>query len=306
MERNDGYLDLDKYFKSLENTEGLIYESEDRRNQYWLIIEGEKYYYKESSSGLNEIICYELAKLMNIPAVPYDLAIFKDNFGVISKSYHKDNYEYIPGYEILKKYYHDKLDILIEMGFDSENAKRNRYGGAKYPYHVQMNNLETIWEALSYYFPGKDISKCMIKIVGQFIFSILSGQSDKAAHNWEVEVRENDIDIADMYDNEESFNQFVSYSEMAVSMHKGNSSLKDVLKDFLRISSSEYIELFLEKYNLLTEENMLKVFNTIERDYNIEIPDSKKKRILKYIKNNRIDIDDVLERYGIENNYGRK
>jgi len=306
MVRKDGYLNLDLYYKELGNTKGLIYGTEDSLSQYWLTIEGEKYYFKESDHPINEVICYELAKIMNIPSVPYDLAIFKDNYGVISKSYRKENCQYIPGYEILKKFFKDKFDILLEMGFDEEGAKRNKFGGAKYPYDVQMNNLETIWESLSYYFPGKDISKCMNKLVEQFIFSILTCQTDMAAHNWEIEISENGINAVDNYDNEESFNRFATYSEIDVSMHKGKSNFKDVLKKFLRISSSEYIDLFLEKYSLLTEENLLKVFEIIEMDYNIEISNSKKQRILENVKLNKIDIDDALEQCGIDKSIGRK
>ena len=300
MERVNGYLDLDKYYKELGNTKGLIFGIEDELSQYWLTIEGEKYYFKESDHPLNEIVCYELAKIMGIPAVPYDLAIFKDNYGVISKSYIKENCEYIPGYEILKKYFRDKLDILIEMGFDVEAAVINRYGGSSSPYHVQMNNLEIIWEALAYYFPGKDVSKCMKKIVEQFIFAILTGQIDMSAHNWEVEVSVNGIEAVDNYDNEDSFCSLATESEIAVAMHKGKASLKYVLKDFLRISSKEYIDLFLEKYSLLTEENLIKVFNVVENDYKIEMSNSQKQRILECIRKNKIDIDDALEQCGID------
>ena len=300
MERINGYLDLDKYYKEIGNTKGLIYGIEDEFSKYWLTIEGEKYYFKDSENPLNEIICYELAKVMGIDAVPYDLAIFKDNYGVISKSYIKENCEYVPGYEILKKYFIDKLDILIEMGFDVEAARRNRYGGSNSPYHVQMNNLEIIWEALAYYFPGKDISRCMKKLVEQFIFSILTGQMDMAAHNWEVEVSNSGINLVDNYDNEFSFNRLCQESEIHVSMHKGKSSLKEVLKAYLRVSSTEYIELFLEKFNLLTDDNIIQVFDTIEKNYNIEISNSKKQRVLETIRLNKIDIIDALEQCGID------
>jgi len=161
MVRKKGYLNLDLYYNKVGNEKNLILETEDEFYRCWLTINQEKYYFKSTSDGLNEIISYEFAKLMNISCVPYDLAVFRDNYGVISKSYHKDGCIYIPGYEILKKYYEEKLDVLLDMGFDLENAKRNKYGGVKCSYRVQMNNLETIWEALSYYFPERDISGCM-------------------------------------------------------------------------------------------------------------------------------------------------
>jgi len=144
------------------------------------------------------------------------------------------------------------------------------------------------------------------KLVEQFIFSILSGQSDKAAHNWEIEVSKDNIELVDMFDNEESFKLFSSYSEMAVFMHNGKSTFKEVLKDFLRVSSREYIDLFLEKYNLFTEENMNKIISTIEDKYNMEISSSKKNRLLEYVRNTSISIDDVLEQLNIKNNIGRK
>lgn len=312
MVRKDGYLDLDLYFKDLKEKEnltnddlvskGLIQKIDDSDYYYWLKIDNKDYMFKATSfKPINELICYELASIMGIEAIPYDLAIYDDKFGVISENYEKNNCKYVSGTMILKNYYRNEEKTLIEMGFDKEESDNE-----KIPYHVQMNNLEVIWQALEYKYPNYDISKCMEKLVLQFIFVILSGQVDKSAHNWEIEEYEDHIDLVPLFDNTLSFYNILEEGEMSVSFEDVGKTLKDNLIYFLQVSSKEYINLFLEKYSLLTEENMIEIFKKIEQKIECEISNSTKQKLLYDLKLNKNIIDEVLNELNIDNNLRSK
>jgi len=308
MERNNGFLDLNKYFNKFTEKEiaenFLIIPSNWGINHYWMVINGESYYFKPTNAPYNELICYEIAKLFNMDAVSCDLASYNDRTGVISKDYRKDNCKYIPGYKLLEYYYNDQKHIVNEMGLENINWKDNYEG----PFYIHMNNLETIWQALEYLYYKRDkeqINKCFLKIINQFMFAILTCQYDKGAQNWELEDDGKNIEIVPIFDNEGSYSDIDYLSAMSTGFEDVDNTIPKVLERFLKISSSEFIDLFLKYYNLLTEEKMYEIFKTIETKTGTLIPVEVTNEIISNFNLNRKNIEEVLDKLKIENSHGR-
>ena len=112
MRRISGFLDLNDYFRNATISDEDIKEGANDID-YWLKINGEEYYFKMTRNPYVELICYEIARFLGINATPYDLAIFNNYRGVISKSYRKEDCAYISGMRILRQYL--KLDDNINV-----------------------------------------------------------------------------------------------------------------------------------------------------------------------------------------------
>lgn len=304
MKRTNGYIDLDSYYEDLDKKklDTLIKPSDYSDEHFWLTIDEEDYYFKATNFPYNELVCYEIAKLLGMDALEYDLAKFKNFYGVISKNYKKPGYKYIPGYDILKKYYDHNKEIVEKMGLSKINWQEDYES----PCYIHMNNLETIWTALEYSYPCFDISPSFLKIVNQFIFIILTAQEDKGSQNWEAEESENSIDIVNIFDNESAYLGYDCEVAMSTNFDDACHKLMDVLKTFLNLSSQEFVNLFLEKYNLLSEEAFLNILDIVEVKTGVNIPESEKTRLISNFKNNRENIKIVLEELKIDNNLGRK
>ena len=293
MQRIDGFLDLN------ELDDGSFNASSYSKDQYWLNIEDKKYYYKISNYPYHELICYFLGKRMAIEVTPYDLATYKGNFGVISKSYCKDGYDYVPGYKMLEQYYRESKKIMRDMGLRRKHWI-NFFTG---PQFVCMNNLETITQAIDYMYKAKyseeQIFKCNYKMVKQFCFWILTGQFDKSSHNWELELSNDSIDVVPVFDNEASFPTSQQVIPFSVGSLDNMHSLTDILTSFLRISSSEYIEVFLDLYNKSNELAFEESIKEVESQIGEVIPTRVKNELYDGYMYNMELIRGVLEDFDL-------
>lgn len=308
MKRVNGFLDLDDYFKNLKEQKNLnnfefllqdyVLESDYKEHHYWLKINNEYYYFKPSGSIYEEIMASECAKFLGISSSEVDLAIFHNFEGIISKSYRKENCNYISLLDILQKYLinNKNTNILEQMGYvldiEIEDLEDELF------ISKEINNLEIIWQALDEKYQNKEeISKIMHDLVLRFILNILILQNDAEPQNYEIEESENEINLMPFIDGELCFMHsefFESYSSLAINFNDIDNNY-DHLREFLKISSQEYIDLFLEKFDLLTLEQFNIIFKNIEKRIKVEIPTNIKKRIILSYKINRKKIDDILE-----------
>ena len=149
----------------------------------------------------------------------------------------------------------------------------------------------------------------MDKIVNMFIFNALIRQSDGMPQNWEVIEKNNEIDLAPIIDHgltlEDIKYSYTPVSSLNVSFKDYNKNNYKILKEFINLSSKEYIELFLEKFNKLNSENFILIINSVEKTIGEEIPIDKKNSIINSFLNNREKIESILKEMNLIRMEGR-
>lgn len=297
MKRIDGFLDLDKHFNNtLKSVTNNVIDG-DYAHQYWMIIDGEKYFFKITDNPYAELLAYEVANLLGIDATPYDLAIYRKQEGVISKSYRKENCRYISGRKILESYANafSNQQIIREMGFNKQ-------------YRITpsgINNLEIIWQAIEYRYNNLnieiDIEQIMKDLINQFIVNVLISQTDGLPHNWELEedLDNKKVQVVAMFDNECSFSEKIANSSFATNFNDAGKNNYDILEEFLNVSSKEFVGYFVEKFNALTIEKFMEIIHKVEIKIGAEIPEIYKNTYIEVFDFNRKQIEDVLNKKGL-------
>lgn len=299
MKRINGFLDIDDYFLTKESNDDI--KEGNNGVDYWINIDGTEYYFKLTENPYIELICYEIAKFLGINAAFYDLAIFKGVKGVISKSYCRDGCNYVSGNQILKDYLRKKNNIqyLKQMGLKEKNVYLNIY------LPRDINNLEVIWQAIEERYADLkidiDINKIMNDIILLFIFNILTCQNDGMPQNWELEESENGVSLVPVFDNEFclKLNDFgVASCKLTTNFNDNYQNNYLIIEEFLKISSIEYINLFLEKFNMLTIDVFLDLINIVEKRIGSVIPSDLKMEYMHVFNKNRKAIHKILDQLG--------
>ncbi len=312
MIRNNGFLNLNDYYRKIKKKNnwhnydflmnGIIEPSLYSDSHYWLKLEGKKYYFKPTNYPYHEILGYHIAKYLGFNVCFYDLAELKNSEhenvkGVISESYRIKNAKYIPGNEVLKEYFEKEETIVKAMGLTDE--WQEYYEG---PYFMQMNNLEIIWQALEYRYRNRNdvsIKDLLDDIINQYIFSILTRAHDRGSQNWEIEESAEGVKVCPIYDSEITFYDEENTVALSTSFVDNDASVKDSVKRFLSISSSEYIELFLDKHNSFQLDDLTYLIEKVEKQIKAEIPAEIKEEIINNFLLNQIEINEALEELNI-------
>ena len=255
MKRTNGFLNIEL------KSNNKITPIKEFKNIFWI---DDKILFKEAdiSTIYNELIIEEIAKLFNIETPIYDIAIINDNLGNISYNYKKRSYTYIDGTTLLTNY--------NKSNHTSKETIHN------------MNNLETIWNALDYHFRNyldkeQIVEKIMNKLVKYYLLDILTGQIDRSSYNYEIMYNTKEGDLAPYYDNTNSFIFSCSNNRLNPSRH--HKTYYESLNEFLTLSSKEYQDLFIEMYNTLTPSKLLEIFTIVERKIQSTIPENIKNKI---------------------------
>jgi len=306
MERIEGFLCIDNCKKEPANIH------QKKTNHYWVYINGEEYYFKPTNNYYNELIGYHAASYLGIDSCYCDLAISNGQKGIISKSLRKENTKLTSGYDILNEYVYSGLSNLywIKKMMNATNVLKKWWFDDKYRDKSNLiangiNDLENIWHALEYKYKDDrrfNIEKVMNQMVMMYIFSLLSYDTDKYATNWIIEENENDIRLAPIFDNEDAFNytkdklnQKTRFSESSTPETYNYNQL-EAINTFLSISSSEYLELFYEMYENLSN-NFDKIIKNAEVQIGIPISLHKKLTITNGFYKNMEQIKNSLEQY---------
>ena len=116
---------MEKY----RNKNGFIDISDLKKDaryySFWFEYEGYKYYFKKRKNALDlysELIAEELAKDFNIPSAHYDLAVYNEKTGVISKNVISDDDNYISMRKILINHYKDSC--IVDTVNNLEHGKQ--------------------------------------------------------------------------------------------------------------------------------------------------------------------------------------
>lgn len=309
MQRENGFLNLDKYFEKLKRENNLsdidmflddyVVLSDYHNGQFWLKINDEHFYFKNTQDLYEELIVSECARYLGIPAVTYDLAIFERNEGVISKSYQKDNCEYVSGLQILANYVNDRNNrvYLEQMGYSYDELMQLRKElKAEY-----INTLEMIWQALEYRYKNSKLKinyeNIMYNLISQFCLNILIGQHDGFPQNWEIEESKYEVNLVPYFDGGWAFRNFrneLPYQSMSVSSRDKGANNFQILETFLNVSSQEFISTFMLQFDKLNEEAFERIMEQVEARIEKKIPSGTKQRILNSFVDNRNAILEVL------------
>lgn len=302
MKRINGFLNIDGYFikkYKKKYVEGLVKKISSIH--YVITIDGEEYYFKKISNPYNELLAYEIARFLGLNAVSYDLAVFQNMFGVLSKDFKRKDCNYISGQELLFMYSRmpKNLNILSNMGL--EQTENNNFPDNA-PYSYNINNLEVIWQAIEYRYQQLgiyvDMEKIMNDLVMYFIFNILTLQNDGMAQNWILEESKYGINLCPSFDNELCFqindDKKIPTGNLSTNFNDVGLGNYRILEEFLKVSSCEYIELFKEKFNMLSFENFLKLIQRVENKIECSLPNDVKEKYIRLFLMNRQNIERVL------------
>lgn len=291
MNRINGYINLEEILASIGvdttsfdtiSKSDLIkdYDDIDTSVVFKFPYNNEEYYYKYElvSNPYSELIGSFLLDDLNIGHVSYDLAILKDKKGNISKNFRKENVKYISGLEILENYTTAR-DSLIGI----------------------YNNLEDIWRALELYFKdykNRDeiVANLMDKLVDLFIFDILVSNSDRNPTNWTVTIDNDKVDLGLIYDNARIGLNTRNNPVLAMNVDETvDDNLYANLEHFLKISDASYRERLEDRLKIISEENIINVFDRIKDKTGTEMSNVDKEGYLKFFNRHREKILEIME-----------
>lgn len=290
MERIDGYLCIDDCEKVLADKD---------KHQYWVIINNEEYYFKPATLPYHELIAYYAAEILGIEACYCDLAVLNGEKGIISKSLRNKKDKLVLGDVFLDDYLLNSMNNIKKMGLSKGMADLIEidYFEGGYSYSEQVNNLEIIWQALEYRYGNKvNIKEIMNQFVLMYLFTIIFHDVDKHPGNWMLIENKEGVNLAPLFDNERIFEDYCCGVNLSTSFNDSGDDICSSLKEFLKISSSEYFDFFVIKYDEIIS-NFDRILELVERQIGAEIPFIDRGRIVLGFSKNRLMIEKALDSF---------
>lgn len=292
---NKNYIDLTSYFKNKNLSKEEINIGFDGR----IIYNNEEYYLKDIKNLITmycELIAQNLLDVLGIPHVKYYLAKFYDKAYLLSKTFKKKGNNYISGYKIL-----DDYKTFLQKKYDIND----------------MNNLEMIWNALSYRYNniyGKEkgniiVAKLMDELTTIFSFDVVIDNEDRHQSNWLIEEGKDHISLSKVFDNEYMLNSYLdkdSLNSFALGIYYEDTSqflnYSQMIKNYVRDSATEFIDKLWYIYNKLDYNTFLECLLKVEKEYSLEIePEIKTLLLTSYQKHHKL-IGQILKDYQISHN----
>ena len=245
----------------IEETENIILDDWYKLNNEWYLFKVKEQYYdslKEYNEeySLNELLGEYISIYFNLSNAHYEIGRLVDEHekiittGLLSKNFYKGKYQYkkLKDYPLLKKNTTiiDKLEIF--------------------------NKLKYLDLGKSTLYLEKDLKKL-------FIRDFLTSEFDRASRNLLFMEDDNNIMLAPIFDNEESF---VSYNKN-INLSSNCLGYFDVLDKECQIILREDL-LFQESLNKLMNFNMNNTLSTLENEHRIIIPNNKKEHYINHVK----------------------
>lgn len=316
--RINGFLSLNHYFFEKLGREfidledlyinGLIeYEVDGLSDKFWILSDsGERIaLYKEEVSGDNgaytELLVEEIAHIMDIPAAHYDLAMFGVKKGVISYNFLKNANSNYSGFDVISEFYENKLENDPELSslynIDYNNDTIDDVCD-------KLNNLQDIWCILEERFKDepnktKKVKNIMEGLVNKLMLDVVVGSFDSHCDNWKIV---DDKSVSPVFDNSRSLGLQAKYMKtngikdstllFTVDNENINKPL-EVLNYFIKISSSEYKDMFVEKVNKL-KDNYENIPSVIEKRTECSMPENLKQHFLTIMTEHLESINQVV------------
>lgn len=258
------------------NNNELIPNDKVGSTNYKTYIDGQLYYVKKSNYNHKELIISTFCKLLDIPCVDYKLAIKDNEYYVISKSYRKEDCQYISGTDLIVDFFNNTSEEdLKSLKMD------NLHDGME-------NNLETIWLSLEHRYSYdeskyRDIRSVMLDILKQYFLMILIQDSDFHSMNWEIEESNRHITLAPKYDNEGAFGMEILGVSMGASPDDPFEETIDSINHFLDITAKEDKTIFLDLFNRATPALLEGAIKIVKDTYEITKLDEEDRIIKRYL-----------------------
>lgn len=259
----------------------------------------------EVEENFIELIIERIAREVNINCPYPEIVQIGKYRGILTKSYLDATVKRVTGKQILKEY--SKISKIKITKEDAEN------------HYANFNNLKDIGDALHYHFRNYEsakrqeiVSKIMLELNRRYIFDYIIMQGDRCSLNWEILEKKDQSDayLAPLFDNEYAFSlyTFKPYCLNPSLKSENNSSYEDDLINYLKTSSSYFINEFMSMFLFLTPKKIEELIKSVEEERNMTLPRYFKEQLLKDYKENYECIKEKLIHLNLmerSQNYGR-
>ena len=177
-------------------------EQQGTKTKYWVRLKDDKqkmlFKIGRKNTGENwaEKVTCELAELLGLPHAHYDLAIWKEHKGIISKNFVPDDGRLIAGNELLSEIHH-------RYQTDSR-YKANDHTIRRIIAYLGNSDIEL---PLNWQVPMPIIENALDVFLGYLLFDAWIANQDRHHENWGVISHENKIYLAPTYDHAASLGQ---------------------------------------------------------------------------------------------------
>lgn len=256
------------------NKDNLIPNFKGSHTIYNFKMDNDTYYFKEVPNRelVMEMISKSIAFLLGIPYLKESIAILNDKYGLLSKSYLKDDDKSYNLHNLMQNYFYENNDDEL----------------LDYRKLASLNNLEDIWFALEDRYEDKNIVKNLMDgITNIFMFDLLVGESDRTLRNIEIIESYNTVTLAPLYDT----SSILADKSTALGVDE-NDYLKsdlDKLDKFIENSDTAYKEKFYSYLNTLDSIGIEKIIEETERENDFIIDNNLKNEIITKF-NSRINM----------------
>ncbi len=307
---NRGYIDISqKIAKSRKlNKKQVIKTERCSTDAYWIKnLEGKNYLFKIITNPNQEyrsIIIEEMAKQAGIDVVHTTLATLGYYKGELIEDYRKENCTYIPGYKILFEYFEthknkEELQDLVPTYLRKDKLNETEWTELL----KRLNNLETIWNALTFYYrknPNNQeiVYKLTKDLANRFAFDFLTLQRDRHSGNWEIEenIDNNEINLTPLFDSNQSF-LFSSFNLFfRVSDSYRLTEIYEQLEYYLTYSSNDFTNYFYSIYEKFTPTMLEQIIIDIEQKINAKIPTETRIEIIASYKEHYAKLTEIVEK----------
>lgn len=256
------------------NKDNLIPNFKGSHTIYNFKMDNNTYYFKEVPNRelVMEMISKSIAFLLGIPYLKESIAILNDKYGLLSKSYLKDDDKSYNLHNLMQNYFYGNNDDEL----------------LDYRKLASLNNLEDIWFALEDRYEDKNIVKNLMDgITNIFMFDLLVGESDRTLRDIEIIESYNTVTLAPLYDT----SSILADKSTALGVDEDDylKSDLDKLDKFIENSDTAYKEKFYSYLNTLDSIGIEKIIEETERENDFIIDNNLKNEIITKF-NSRINM----------------
>lgn len=169
----------------LNDYKELDHYKKGRKEKHWLEKDGVKYLFKTGASNYEvwaELFASEIGKQCGFNVAEYDLAFYQGQYGVVTKSFLKNNELIISGESIIKFY----KTITLENNMTDEIGN--------------YNSIENILMAMGLFCGLNNCIDVLDDLVKMWCFDGLLMESDRNETNWSIIQNGNQYRLAPIYD----------------------------------------------------------------------------------------------------------